>query len=63
MIELRITGECKGCPGIDLKITTLYCDGLPAETRVSCKNAKLCGSIAKHLRSALEGGKAPCSES
>ena len=63
MIELRVTGKCEGCPGIDLKISTLYCDGLPTETRVSCKNAKLCDSIANHLRPALEGGKTPCSES
>lgn len=46
MIRLEKTGDCVGCPGIDLEIATLYI-GDETVQRVICKNERLCKRLKK----------------
>ena len=48
MIELRKTGACIGCPGMDLEVGTLYL-GDEKLQNVFCKNEKLCRRLKKML--------------
>ena len=41
MIELRKTGDCIDCPGVDLEVVTLYA-GDEKLQNVVCRNERLC---------------------
>lgn len=46
MIELRKTGDCIGCPGIDLTVVTYYA-GTEEIQNVVCRNERLCRRLKK----------------
>ena len=49
MIELRKTGYCISCPGIDLEVITFHV-GDEKRQNVVCKNEKLCTRLEKMLK-------------
>ena len=48
MIELQITGECAGCPGLDPDIRKLYVDNAPCFTAI-CRNQRVCEMLRKRF--------------
>ena len=56
-IELRLTGECKGCPALDVQIMPVYAGGEIVEVSAICNNQGLCAAVRRHLKAIdpLEG--------
>lgn len=48
MITLKKDGDCIDCPGIDLKVVTLYA-GNEKLQNVICENERLCRRLKKML--------------
>ena len=48
MITLKTDGDCIDCPGIDLKVVTLYA-GNEKLQNVVCENERLCRRLKKML--------------
>ena len=48
MIELRKTGDCIDCPGMDLEVGILYF-GAEKVQKVYCRNEELCRRLKKML--------------
>ncbi len=44
-IELKISGRCEGCPGLDLQLDEFE-DGI---AEVYCRNLELCQHIERHI--------------
>ena len=53
MIEVKISGKCKGCPALELDVVRLMSALGCVEAAVNCKNALLCEHLEHHIKSRL----------
>ena len=49
MIEIKISGKCKGCPACELDISQILNGLFPVETTVYCRNVRLCEHLEKYI--------------
>ena len=57
MVEVKLTGKCKGCSEFEAKVSKLYSFDGPTATMVTCENELLCDHLERYLKETLSHGE------
>lgn len=53
MIEVTISGKCRGCPACELDISRMLSGIVQVEATVYCRNSRLCDHLERFIEARL----------